>query len=198
MTDKPEDGAFSLFCRITAGNAAALPEEIKYTEGVVLGLTTDTAADEFQQPECMGLEFPFMSTKSNIKSEVVVVYSGSSSVGCVAIQLAVNAGYRVLATANPKHFTLAYLALKSGHLRCRGRFLIQKCSLVPDIASAVGTDRSIGFYNAIGIPESFDVVTPMVEKLGGGFVANTKPPGKLPDFINAKYVLGVNEYGWPM
>ncbi|KAK6400880.1 hypothetical protein LTR81_023921 [Elasticomyces elasticus] len=104
MTDKPEDGAFSLFCRITVANAAALPEEIKYTEGVVLGLTTDNAADEFQQPECMGLEFPFMSTKSNSKSEVVVVYSGSSSVGCVAIQLAVNAGYRVLATASPKHF----------------------------------------------------------------------------------------------
>ncbi|KAK4908605.1 hypothetical protein LTR49_022508 [Elasticomyces elasticus] len=66
-----------------------------------------------------------------------------------------------------------------------------------DIAAAMGKDHFIGLYNAIGIPESFDVVTPIMEKLGGGFLANTKPPGKLPEFIKAKFVLGVNEAGWP-
>ncbi|KAK3614567.1 hypothetical protein LTR22_027737, partial [Elasticomyces elasticus] len=50
---------------------------------------------------------------------------------------------------------------------------------------AVGRDHFVGLYNAVGTPESFDVVTPMMAKLGGGFLANTKPPEKLPDFIKA-------------
>jgi hypothetical protein len=37
-----------------------------------------------------------------------------------------------------------------------------------------------------------------MKKLGGGFVANTKPPGKLPDYINAKFVLGVGDSGFPV
>lgn len=37
-----------------------------------------------------------------------------------------------------------------------------------------------------------------MEKLGGGFLANTKPPGKLPEFINAKFVLGISEASFPV
>ncbi|KAK3615740.1 hypothetical protein LTR22_027322 [Elasticomyces elasticus] len=150
LTVLPEDGAFSLLCRIPAANAA----------DVVLLLAIDTAAGGFYQSVYMGLDFPSSTAEPNSKGEVVVVYGGSSSVGCAAIQLAVNAGYRVFATASPNHFS---------------------ASIADDIAAAMGKDRFIGLYNAIGIPESFDVVTPIMEKLGGGFLANTKPPGKLPN-----------------
>ncbi|KAK4908604.1 hypothetical protein LTR49_022507 [Elasticomyces elasticus] len=73
-------------------------------EDVVLPLAIDTAAGGFYQSDYMGLDFPYSTTKRNSKGEVVVVYGGSSSVGCAAIQLAVNAGYRVFATARPNHF----------------------------------------------------------------------------------------------
>ncbi|KAK3646355.1 hypothetical protein LTR56_003115 [Elasticomyces elasticus] len=192
MTGLPEDGAFSLFCRIPAANAAVLPKEIEYTQGVVLPLAIDTAAGGFYQPEYMGLDFPSSSAKPNSKGEVVIVYGGSSSVGCAAIQLAVNAGYRVFATASPNHFDICRECGASEV------FDYKSASIADDIAAAVGKDRFIGLYNAIGIPESFDVVTPIMEKLGGGFLANTKPPGKLPEFIKAKFVLGVNEFGWPV
>jgi NADPH:quinone reductase-like Zn-dependent oxidoreductase len=193
FTNEPGDGAFSLYCRIPAANAAILPDSVAYTEGVVLPLAIDTAAAGFYQEGYMGLEFPSLdSSKAGSKGEVVVVYGGSSSVGCAAIQLAVNAGYRVFATASAANFDLCR---ECGASQV---FDYKSPSIAEDIAAALGQDRFIGLYNAIGIPESFDVVTPIMEKLGGGFVANTKPPGKLPESINANFVLGVGESGFPV
>jgi NADPH:quinone reductase-like Zn-dependent oxidoreductase len=193
FTNEPGDGAFSHYCRIPAANAAILPDSVAYTEGVVLPLAIDTAAAGFYQEGYMGLEFPSLdSSKASSKGEVVVIYGGSSSVGCAAIQLAANAGYRVFATASAANFDLCRECGASEV------FDYKSPSIAEDIAAALGQDRFIGLYNAIGIPESFEVVTPIMEKLGGGFVANTKPPGKLPENTNAKFVLGVGESGFPL
>ena len=54
------------------------------------------------------------------------------------------------------------------------------------------------FVNAIGVPESFEVVLPIMEKLGGGMIANTKPPGKLPENITARFVLGIGDFSFPI
>lgn len=192
FTNEPGDGAFSHYCRIPAANAAILPDAIAYTQGVVLPLAIDTAAAGFYQKGYMGLDFPSLDSKAGSRGEVVVVYGGSSSVGCAAIQLASNAGYRVFATASAANFDLCRECGASEV------FDYKSPSVAQDIAAALGQDRFIGLYNAIGIPESFDVVTPIMEKLGGGFVANTKPPGKLPDYVDAKFVLGVGDSGFPV
>jgi NADPH:quinone reductase-like Zn-dependent oxidoreductase len=187
FTNDPADGAFSHYCRIPAANAAILPENFTYTQGVVLPLAIDTAAAGFYQEDYMGLDFPSVDSKPNSKGEVVVVYGGSSSVGAAAIQLAANAGYRVIATASAANLDLCREAGASEV------FDYKSPSIADDIAAAVGSDRFKGLYNAIGIPESFDIVTPIIEKLGGGFLANTKPPGKLPESIDAKFVLGITD-----
>lgn len=192
FTNDPADGAFSLYCRIPAANAAVLPDNFTYTQGVVLPLAIDTAAAGFYQKDYMGLDFPSVDSKPGSKGEVVVIYGGSSSVGSAAIQLAFNAGYRVIATASAANFDLCR---ESG---ASDVFDYKSPIVAEDIAAAVGKDHFKGLYNAIGVPESFDVVTPIMEKLGGGFLANTKPPGKLPEFINAKFVLGVGDSGFPV
>lgn len=192
FTNDIADGAFSHYCRIPAANAAILPDNFAYTQGVVLPLAIDTAAAGFYQKDYMGLDFPTLDSKPNSKGEVVVVYGGSSSVGVAAIQLAANAGYRVIATASVANFDLCREAGASDV------FDYKSPSIADDIAAAVGNDRFKGLYNAIGIPETFEIVTPIMEKLGGGFLANTKPPGKLPEFINAKFVLGINDASFPV
>lgn len=192
LTNDPADGAFSLYCRIPAGNAAILPENFTYTQGVVLPLAIDTAAAGFYKKDYMGLDFPSLDSKPNSKGEVVVVYGGSSSVGCAAIQLAANAGYRVIATASAANLDLCREAGASDV------FDYKSPTIAEDIAAAVGKDRFKGLYNAIGVPESFDIVTPIMKKLGGGFLANTKPPGKLPESINVKFVLGIGDSGFPV
>lgn len=192
FTNDIADGAFSHYCRIPAANAAILPDSLTYTQGVVLPLAIDTAAAGLYQKDYMGLDFPSLDSKPNSKGEVVVVYGGSSSVGAAAIQLAANAGYRVIATASAANLDLCREAGASEV------FDYKSPSVADDIAAAVGSDRFKGLYNAIGIPESFEIVTPIMEKLGGGFLANTKPPGKLPEFINAKFVLGISDSSFPV
>jgi NADPH:quinone reductase-like Zn-dependent oxidoreductase len=192
FTNEPGDGAFSLYSRIPAANAAILPDTIAYTQGVVLPLAIDTAAAGFYQEGYMGLGLPSLDSEPGSRGGVVVVYGGSSSVGCAAIQLACNAGYRVFATASAANLDLCR---ECGASQV---FDYKSPSVAEDIAAALGNDRFVGLYNAIGIPESFDVVTPIMERLGGGFVANTKPPGKLPECINAKFVLGVGGSGFPI
>ena len=138
----------------------------------------------------MGLNFPSLGAEP--KGAVVIVYGGSSSVGLAAIQLAVNAGYKVIATSSPEHFDLCRQAGASAI------FDYKDASVAREVAKEVGNDKFLGLYNAIGIPESFDVVTPIMEALGGGFLANTKPPGDLPKNITAKFVLGVGDFSFPV
>ncbi|KAK3614090.1 hypothetical protein LTR56_027489 [Elasticomyces elasticus] len=76
MTGLPEDGAFSLFCRIPAANAALLPQEIWYIQGVVLPLAIDTAAGGFYQPDYVGFDFP----SSTARPGVTILKADSSPV----------------------------------------------------------------------------------------------------------------------
>lgn len=192
LTGNVGDGAFSLYSRIPAGNAAILPGSIEFKDGVVLPLAIDTAACGFFKDGMMGLDAPSVEKNPNSNGKVVIVYGGSSSVGLAAIQLAINAGYRAVATSSPKNFELVRKAGASAV------FDYNSPTLPSDIADAIGKDEFVGLYNAIGIPASFETVTPIMEKLGGGFLANTKPPGKLPSSINAKFVLGVGDFVFPI
>lgn len=192
LTGEPEDGAFSLYSRISAGNAAILPGKVDYNHGAVLPLAIDTAACGLYKDGMMGLDPPSLDVKPNSNGKVIVVYGGSTSVGIAAIQLAVSAGYRAIATCSPKNFSLPR---KAG---ATDVFDYKSDTVADDIAKAVGKDEFVGLYNAIGVPESFDIVTPIMQKLGGGFLANTKPPGQLPTFINAKFVLGVGDFSFPI
>lgn len=88
---------------------AKLPDNVSFTDGVVLPLGTSTAAGMLFERETMNLSWPVNATagisapsarsKNGVEKEVVIVWGGSSSVGACAIQLAKAAGYRVVATA---------------------------------------------------------------------------------------------------
>ena len=191
LTGQPEDGAFSLYSRVPAGNAAIIPDKIEYKQAVVLPLAIDTASCGLHQKSHMKLDFPSLDAKP--QGKVLVVHGGSSSVGLAAIQLAVNAGYKVITLSSPGNFELCREAGASD------TFDYKDPNIPGDIAKAVGNEEFVGLYNAIGVPESFDVVLPIMEKLGGGFVANTKPPPEqLPENVEAKFVLGVGDFGFPI
>ena len=191
LTGKPEDGAFQLYSRVPASNAAILPSQIEYKDGVVLPVGLDTASCGLHQQSHMGLDWPTLDAKPQDK--VLVVYGGSSSVGLAATQLAVNAGYKVVSTSSPKHFDLCKEA------GANSVFDHNDPQLVDKIAEAVGKSSFVGLYNAIGVPETWQVVSPIIERLGGGFVANTKPPPEgLPKSVQAKFCLGIGDFSFPL
>lgn len=191
LTGKPEDGAFQLYSRIPAKNAATLPEKIEYKNGVVLPLAIDTASCGLHQATHINLDWPTLDAEP--KDKALVVYGGSSSVGLAATQLAANAGYQVVSTASPKNFDLCKRAGATAVIDYRDSNLADK------IAEAVGKNEFVGLYNAIGVPETWEVVTPIVGRLGGGIVANTKPPPEgLPETVKARFCLGIGEFSFPL
>jgi NADPH:quinone reductase-like Zn-dependent oxidoreductase len=96
------EGAFQLFTVLLEHMASPLPDGVSYENAAVLPLTLSTAACGLFEPQLLGLDLP--TAKPVATGQTVVIWGGSTSVGSNAIQLAVAAGYDVIATASPKNF----------------------------------------------------------------------------------------------
>ncbi|MEA9986409.1 zinc-binding alcohol dehydrogenase family protein [Subtercola vilae] len=94
------EGGFQEYTVVRAMLAAPIPEGMTYEEAAVLPLGVSTAASALFQKDQLGLRHP---TAPRQGGETVVVWGGSTSVGSNAIQLAVAAGYTVVATASPQN-----------------------------------------------------------------------------------------------
>ena len=92
-------GAFQRFVILEAQLSTPIPPAMAATDAVVLPLGAATAAAGLFQPDHLHLVLP--SSSAPQRDETVLVWGGSTSVGSNAIQLARNAGYRVVATASP-------------------------------------------------------------------------------------------------
>lgn len=87
-----------------------IPDALRFEDACVLPMGVCTAAGMLFEKESLDLEWPTLDddvrAKRNHDGEIVVVWGASSSVGCSAIQLLREAGYRVLATASKRNFDL--------------------------------------------------------------------------------------------
>ncbi|KAG9505314.1 hypothetical protein J7337_002281 [Fusarium musae] len=81
---------------------AKLPDNIGFAEAAVLPLCLSVAVKTLFHPDYLALDLPTTETKANGK--VVLIWGGSTSVGCNIIQLAKAAGFEVITTASPKNF----------------------------------------------------------------------------------------------
>ena len=97
------EGGFQLFSVVRADLASPIPDDLAFESAVVLPLAVSTAASALFQSDQLGLRHPTAKTTTEEPREWVVVWGGSTSVGSNAIQLAVAAGYSVLATASPQN-----------------------------------------------------------------------------------------------
>jgi hypothetical protein len=84
--------------------AARIPDSMSYEYAAVLPLGLSTAACGLFQKDHLALQYPSIPPKPSGKT--LLVWGGSTSVGCNAIQLAVAAGYEVITTASPRNFAL--------------------------------------------------------------------------------------------
>ena len=96
-------GGFQQLVLVREALAAPVPAGTAFEEAVVLPLAVSTAASALFQGGQLGLRHPVGAGPAPIEGarEVVVVWGGTTSVGSAAIQLAVAAGYDVVATASP-------------------------------------------------------------------------------------------------
>ncbi len=100
--NNPAEGAFQSFTVLAEHMASPIPDAMSYESAAVLPLGLSTAACGLFQKDFLALQYPSVAPKPTGKT--LLVWGGSTSVGCNAIQLAVAAGYEVITTASPKNF----------------------------------------------------------------------------------------------
>ena len=105
-TDKkrnsPAEGSFQEYTIVLAHLAAPIPDTLSYEKATVLPLALSTAACGLFQKDHLALQYTSATPKPTGKT--LLIWGGSTSVGCNAIQLAVAAGYEVITTASPRNF----------------------------------------------------------------------------------------------
>ncbi len=101
VRNKASESAFQLYTNVMAHMAASIPDDVTFEAAAVLPLALSTAACGLFGADQLGLARP--TSAPTDQGRIVLVWGGSTSVGCDAIQLAKAAGHRVVTTASPRN-----------------------------------------------------------------------------------------------
>jgi NADPH:quinone reductase-like Zn-dependent oxidoreductase len=132
----PAEGSFQHYVVMMENLVSPIPDPMPFADAAVLPLQLSTAATGLFQQDHLGLALPVAGTPE--RNETVLVWGGSTGVGCNAIQLARNAGYRVIATSSPHNF---------GYLRSLGADAVVDRSsrtAVAELIAAIGNSPLAG------------------------------------------------------
>ena len=133
---RPAEGAFQLYTIVQEHMASPIPPSMSYEAAATLPLGVSTAASALFQPDYLSLRPPIFWREKT--SETVLIWGGSSSVGSCAIQMAIAAGYRVIATASPRNFEFVK------QLGASEAFDYRSPSVRREIVEAVGKEKFAG------------------------------------------------------
>ncbi|KAJ4002748.1 hypothetical protein NW752_009400 [Fusarium irregulare] len=101
---QPDEGAFQDFVILREHLAVHIPPGMRFTDASVLPLTSVTAACALFQKDQLALQPPQIKAKTSPTDQTVLIWGASTGVGKNAVQLAVAAGYDVIATASPENW----------------------------------------------------------------------------------------------
>ena len=94
-----EYGGFQQYSLTFEAGTGLIPDSVSFDEAATLPLALSTVADGYYH--FLGLDEPSLTPKQ--KKEYLLVWGGASSVGQLAIQLAVASGYKVITTASKRN-----------------------------------------------------------------------------------------------
>ncbi|KAJ4418535.1 hypothetical protein N0V82_005515 [Gnomoniopsis sp. IMI 355080] len=168
------EGAFQRFVVIRERFCCPIPDNISFADASVIPLTSGTALTGLFGKQYCALRYPTIPKKSN--GESFLVWGGSTSVGCNAIQFAVAAGYQVITTASPKNFDLVK-SLGASHA-----FDYRSPTVKEDIIAVLKNTKCAG---AISIGEGsaapcMDIISAVPSSVERKFVAQASTPGGPP------------------
>lgn len=99
------EAAFQEYTVLRTNLVAKIPDRISFEDACVLPLGLSTAACAMFEKDQLALQWP-TSPPNRHTGKTLLVWAGSTSVGCNAIQLAIAAGYDVITTCSPRNFAL--------------------------------------------------------------------------------------------
>jgi NADPH:quinone reductase-like Zn-dependent oxidoreductase len=146
-----------------------IPNSLSYEEAVVLPVGIATASAGLFQSDFLSLPLPTLSPKQT--NSVILIWGGSSAIGCSGIQLARAAGLQVITTASKHNFQLCK---DLGAAEVFGR---ASPSITNEILEYLEGKDFLGVYDAIGLPDTLEAcVEIMAKRKPGGIIASTLPP----------------------
>ncbi len=181
--NQPAQGAFQQYTIVLEHMTAPIPDTMAFADAAVLPLGLGTAASGLYGRSQLALDPP--SQAPTRKEQVVLVWGGSSSVGCNAIQLAVASGYRCVTTASARN---------AGMLRSLGASAIldhASATVVDDVVDALEGAVLAGTLHATGQLLACSAV--VSRSAGSRTIAVTlPPPANLPFNVDARHILGTS------
>ena len=165
--NRASEGAFQAYTVVLERLTTVIPDTVSYAEAAVVPLGVTTAACGLFQKDLLALELPVLDPKP--RDQWVIIWGASTSVGSNAIQLAVAAGYGVIATASPRNFDHA-LALGAAQV-----FDYNKPGVAKDIVAALAGKAVVGGF-AIGAGSVLDLLDILPHCQGRKFIANCSAP----------------------
>lgn len=158
---RPDEGAFQNFVILRGHLAVHIPQGVSYTDASALPLTSVTAACALFQKDQLALQLPQVKARTSPTDQTVLIWGASTGVGKNAVQLAVAAGYDVIATASPENWDIVR------DLGARAVFDYRSPSATRDIITAFQDKKCAGAV-AIGqgsLAKCIDIVTKIPEAM---------------------------------
>ena len=169
--------AFQLYTVCLDHMTSQIPDSMSYEQASVIPLGAATAACGLFETDQLHLQHPTVPAKPTGKT--VLIWGGSTSVGCNAIQLAVAAGYNVVATCSPQNFTLCKTL---GASQC---FDYNSPTIVPTLVSTLQRTEFAGALS-IGVNSDSACIDIASQCKTGEFVSMISYPQLAPPPTNLK------------
>lgn len=171
-----------------------MPDHVRLEEAVVLPLAISTAAVglfddlKLRRPSADPVDAD-QSPEQKHRGETVLIWGAASSMGSVAVQLAVAAGYHVLTTASAKNHGYVRDLARGEHVAV---FDYRRAGVADEIIDYVQSREGLTFagaYDCVGLEDSTRACAAVVRAFGGGVLPSVlPPPGPLPAGVQARCV----------
>jgi NADPH:quinone reductase-like Zn-dependent oxidoreductase len=156
-TNDERHAGFQNYTVLQSNMATIIPSSLPFEKAVVLPLGVSTAsAALFHQ---VNLALPPPSLDPSPTSTTLLIWGGSSSVGCNAIQLAVAAGCEVIVTASPRNFD------KMKQLGASLSVDYASSTVLEDLKEAFRGKKLAGAFDTIGSEDSLGKTAQAVSQI---------------------------------
>ena len=166
-TQREQDNAFQAYTILQTNMVSEIPDSVSYEDASVVPLATSTASCGLFQDAFLNLQYP-TSPAAKHTGKTLLVWGGASSVGGNAVQLAVAAGYDVIATASPKNFEYVK------KLGATEVYDYSSQTVVADLIKAFEGKTIAGAYDAAGSAAWASVQEVVAKSTGDKFIATVK------------------------
>ncbi|KAK8075290.1 alcohol dehydrogenase [Apiospora hydei] len=181
-------GGFQNFTTLREAVTAPIPDGVRFEEAVVLPWPS-RLRPWLRLPSADPVNVDEQKNKHQ-RDEAVLIWGAASSMGTIAVQLAVAAGYAVITTASTKNHDYVRALTPDGG-RHVAVFDYRSPSVAGDIIDRIKDQglKFAGAYDCIGLEESTRACAEVVHAFGGGVLPSVLwPPQDLPSDVEVSVV----------